>query len=56
MTLFSIAGIPPIVGFLAGIFLVVVKSSAYLVSCYTFKARLTFITSLINQSLISRIL
>jgi NADH:ubiquinone oxidoreductase subunit 2 (subunit N) len=34
MTLFSIAGIPPIVGFLAkiGIFLVVVKSSAYLVS------------------------
>lgn len=34
MTLFSIAGIPPMVGFLAkvGIFLVVVKSSAYLVS------------------------
>lgn len=34
ITLFSIAGIPPIVGFLAkiGIFLVVVKSSAYLVS------------------------
>lgn len=34
MTLFSIAGIPPIVGFLAkvGIFLVVVKSSAYLIS------------------------
>lgn len=34
MTLFSIAGIPPIVGFLAkiGIFLVVVKSSAYLVA------------------------
>jgi NADH:ubiquinone oxidoreductase subunit 2 (subunit N) len=34
MTLFSIAGIPPIVGFLAkvGVFLVVVKSSAYLVS------------------------
>lgn len=34
MTLFSIAGIPPIVGFLAkvGIFLAVVKSSAYLVS------------------------
>jgi NADH:ubiquinone oxidoreductase subunit 2 (subunit N) len=34
MTLFSMAGIPPIVGFLAkvGVFLVVVKSSAYLVS------------------------
>jgi len=34
MTLFSMAGIPPIVGFLAkvGIFLVVVKSSAYLIS------------------------
>lgn len=34
VTLFSIAGIPPIVGFLAkiGIFLVVVKSSAYLVA------------------------
>lgn len=34
MTLFSIAGIPPIVGFLAkiGVFLVVVKSSAYLVA------------------------
>ena len=34
ITLFSIAGIPPIVGFLAkvGIFLVVVKSSAYLVA------------------------
>lgn len=34
ITLFSIAGIPPIVGFLAkiGIFLVVVRSSAYLVS------------------------
>lgn len=34
ITLFSIAGIPPIVGFLAkiGIFLVVVKSSAYLVT------------------------
>jgi NADH:ubiquinone oxidoreductase subunit 2 (subunit N) len=34
ITLFSIAGIPPIVGFLAkvGVFLVVVKSSAYLVS------------------------
>jgi NADH:ubiquinone oxidoreductase subunit 2 (subunit N) len=34
MTLFSIAGIPPMVGFLAkvGIFVVVVKSSAYLVS------------------------
>lgn len=34
MTLFSMAGIPPIVGFLAkvGIFLVVVKSSAYLVA------------------------
>ena len=34
MTLFSIAGIPPIVGFLAklGIFLVVVKSSAYLIA------------------------
>ena len=32
LTLFSIAGIPPIVGFLAkiGIFLVVIKSSAYL--------------------------
>ena len=36
MTLFSIAGIPPIVGFLAkiGIFLVVIKSSAYLVSLF----------------------
>ena len=34
MTLFSIAGIPPIVGFLAkiGIFLVVVKSSVYLIA------------------------
>ena len=34
MTLFSIAGIPPMVGFLAkvGIFVVVVKSSAYLVA------------------------
>ena len=34
ITLFSIAGIPPMVGFLAkvGIFLVVIKSSAYLVS------------------------
>lgn len=34
ITLFSMAGIPPIVGFLAklGIFLVVVKSSAYLVA------------------------
>ncbi len=34
ITLFSIAGIPPIVGFLAkvGIFLVVVKSSAYLIA------------------------
>jgi NADH:ubiquinone oxidoreductase subunit 2 (subunit N) len=34
ITLFSIAGIPPIVGFLAklGVFLVVVKSSAYLVA------------------------
>ena len=34
MTLFSIAGIPPIVGFLAkiGIFLTVIKSSAYLVA------------------------
>jgi NADH:ubiquinone oxidoreductase subunit 2 (subunit N) len=34
ITLFSIAGIPPMVGFLAkiGVFLVVVKSSAYLVS------------------------
>lgn len=34
VTLFSIAGIPPIVGFLAkiGVFLVVVKSSAYLVA------------------------
>ena len=37
MTLFSIAGIPPIVGFLAkvGIFLVVVKSSAYLVAVFS---------------------
>jgi NADH-quinone oxidoreductase subunit N len=34
ITLFSIAGIPPLVGFLAkiGVFLVVVKSSAYLVA------------------------
>jgi NADH:ubiquinone oxidoreductase subunit 2 (subunit N) len=34
ITLFSIAGIPPIVGFLAkiGIFLVVIKSSAYLIA------------------------
>ena len=34
ITLFSIAGIPPIVGFLAklGVFLVVIKSSAYIVS------------------------
>jgi NADH:ubiquinone oxidoreductase subunit 2 (subunit N) len=34
ITLFSIAGIPPIVGFLAkiGIFLVVIRSSAYLIS------------------------
>ena len=34
MTLFSIAGIPPIVGFLAkiGVFLVVIRSSAYLIS------------------------
>ena len=34
LTLFSIAGIPPIVGFLAkiGVFLVVIKSSAYLVA------------------------
>ena len=34
ITLFSIAGIPPIVGFLAkiGIFLVAIKSSAYLIS------------------------
>jgi NADH-quinone oxidoreductase subunit N len=34
ITLFSMAGIPPIVGFLAkvGIFLVVVKSSAYLIA------------------------
>jgi NADH:ubiquinone oxidoreductase subunit 5 (subunit L)/multisubunit Na+/H+ antiporter MnhA subunit len=34
LTLFSIAGIPPIVGFLAkiGVFLVVVKSSAYLIA------------------------
>jgi len=34
ITLFSIAGIPPIVGFLAkiGIFLVVIQSSAYLIS------------------------
>jgi hypothetical protein len=34
ITLFSIAGIPPIVGFLAkiGVFVVVVKSSAYLIS------------------------
>ena len=37
MTLFSIAGIPPMVGFLAkvGIFLVVVKSSAYLISVFS---------------------
>nr|YP_010134135.1 NADH dehydrogenase subunit 2 [Tryblionella apiculata]QWM93625.1 NADH dehydrogenase subunit 2 [Tryblionella apiculata] len=37
ITLFSIAGIPPMVGFLAkvGIFLVVVKSSAYLVSVFS---------------------
>ena len=37
ITLFSIAGIPPIVGFLAklGIFLVVVKSSAYLVAVFS---------------------
>ena len=34
MTLFSIAGIPPLVGFLIklGVFSVVVKSSAYLIS------------------------
>jgi NADH:ubiquinone oxidoreductase subunit 2 (subunit N) len=34
MTLFSIAGIPPIVGFLAkiGVFLVVIRSSAYLIA------------------------
>jgi len=34
ITLFSIAGIPPVVGFLAkiGVFLVVIKSSAYLVA------------------------
>lgn len=34
VTLFSIAGIPPIVGFLAklGVFLIVIKSSAYLVA------------------------
>lgn len=37
ITLFSIAGIPPIVGFLAkvGVFLVVVKSSAYLVAVFS---------------------
>lgn len=37
LTLFSIAGIPPIVGFLAkvGIFLVVVKSSAYLIAVFS---------------------
>jgi NADH:ubiquinone oxidoreductase subunit 2 (subunit N) len=37
LTLFSIAGIPPIVGFLAkiGVFLVVVKSSAYLVALFS---------------------
>lgn len=37
LTLFSIAGIPPMVGFLAkiGIFLVVIKSSAYLVAVFS---------------------
>ena len=37
ITLFSMAGIPPIVGFLAklGIFMVVVKSSAYLVAVFS---------------------
>nr|YP_009829253.1 NADH dehydrogenase subunit 2 [Codium fragile]QJC59771.1 NADH dehydrogenase subunit 2 [Codium fragile] len=37
ITLFSIAGIPPIVGFLAkiGIFLTVIKSSAYLVAVFS---------------------
>jgi len=37
LTLFSIAGIPPMVGFLAkvGVFLVVVKSSAYLISVFS---------------------
>jgi NADH:ubiquinone oxidoreductase subunit 2 (subunit N) len=37
LTLFSIAGIPPIVGFLAkiGVFLVLVKSSAYLVALFS---------------------
>jgi NADH:ubiquinone oxidoreductase subunit 2 (subunit N) len=37
VTLFSIAGIPPIVGFLAkiGVFLVVVQSSAYLVALFS---------------------
>jgi NADH:ubiquinone oxidoreductase subunit 2 (subunit N) len=37
LTLFSIAGIPPIVGFLAkiGVFLVVVKSSAYLIAVFS---------------------
>jgi NADH:ubiquinone oxidoreductase subunit 2 (subunit N) len=37
LTLFSIAGIPPIVGFLAkiGVFLVVVNSSAYLIALFS---------------------
>lgn len=37
ITLFSMAGIPPIVGFLAklGIFMVVIKSSAYLVAVFS---------------------
>jgi NADH:ubiquinone oxidoreductase subunit 2 (subunit N) len=37
VTLFSIAGIPPIVGFLAkiGVFLVVVQSSAYLIAVFS---------------------
>jgi NADH:ubiquinone oxidoreductase subunit 2 (subunit N) len=37
LTLFSIAGIPPMVGFLAkiGVFLVVVKSSAYLIAIFS---------------------
>ena len=46
ITLFSIAGIPPIVGFLAkiGIFLEVIKSSAYLVAliCILFSVASTF--------------
>jgi NADH:ubiquinone oxidoreductase subunit 2 (subunit N) len=37
LTLFSIAGIPPMVGFLAkiGVFLVVIKSSAYLIALFS---------------------